>query len=151
LHGRTNGDTASQIVWLFGHPVSHSLSPTMQNAAFRRVGLPYEYVARDVEPSALAEAVEGLRSPGVKGANVTVPHKEAVLPLLDEMGEHAATVGAVNTVVNENGRLKGHNTDVDGFLRSLATVLPGGASGRRFLVLGAGGVARAVLAVLQRE
>ncbi len=151
LPNRRNADAAVQVVWLFGHPIGHSLSPTMQNAAFLHAGLALRYVARDVGPGVLAEAIEALHSQCAKGANVTVPHKQAVLSMLDEIEQQAATIGAVNTIVHENGRLKGHNTDVGGFRRSLETVLPGGANGRKILVLGAGGAARAVLAALQQD
>jgi shikimate dehydrogenase len=89
-----------------------------------------------------------LRSPRMRGANVTVPHKEAILPLLDEVAAEAAQIGAVNTVVSNDGRLCGYNTDITGFVAALHTVLPAGAHGLTCLVLGAGGAARAVVAAL---
>lgn len=139
------------VVWLFGHPVGHSLSPLMQNAAFRHLGLDMKYTARDVEPHELAAAVAGLRSPLARGANLTLPHKQGVLSLLDEIEPEAARIGAVNTVVNEGGRLLGHNTDLGGFLSALRLVRTGGAAGVDCLVLGAGGAARAVVAALVKD
>lgn len=135
-------------IWLYGHPVGHSLSPRIHNAAFKEQKLDFEYAARDVPPPALPDAVAELRSPLVRGANITVPHKQAVTPLLDELGAEASRIGAVNTIVNEDGRLIGHNTDVYGFRQALRSVLPSGASGLACLVLGAGGAARAVVAAL---
>jgi shikimate dehydrogenase len=104
-----------------------------------------------VEPSLLKWAVNGVRALGMRGINVTVPHKEAIVELLDEVDDLAAQLGAVNTVVNDGTTLVGYNTDVVGFLEALKTVAPGGASGGRFLVAGAGGAARAVVAGLCRE
>ena len=135
---------------VIGWPIAHSLSPAMQAAAIRAAGLDYAYIAMPVHPETLPAAVEGLRSLGFRGFNVTIPHKSAVMGLLDEVDEDARRIGAVNTVVNENGRLLGHNTDVTGFLRGLSrqgvTV-----RGKRAVVLGAGGAARAVLWGLIRE
>jgi shikimate dehydrogenase len=139
------------VVWLFGHPVGHSLSPIMHNAAFRHSGLDMTYIARDVRPEELAAAVEELRSPLARGANLTLPHKQAVLPLLDDVEEEAARIGAVNTIVNQDGRLRGHNTDFGGFLSALRTLSEDGATGARCLVLGAGGAARAVVAALVQD
>ena len=96
---------------VIGWPIAHSLSPAMQAAAIRSAGLDYAYIAMPVRPEALPAAVEGLRSLGFRGFNVTIPHKSAVMALLDEVDEDARRIGAVNTVVNENGRLLGHNTD----------------------------------------
>ena len=139
------------LVGLFGHPVRHSLSPRMHNAAFRLQGLDLVYLAFDVLPGDLARALDALRALGMRGANLTVPHKEAVLPLLDRVDALAARVGAVNTIVNEQGVLTGYNTDVAGFREALRVVLPEGAHDRRCLVIGAGGAARAVLAALAVE
>ena len=139
------------LVGLFGHPVRHSLSPRMHNTAFRLQGLDLVYLAFDVLPGDLARALDALRALGMRGANLTVPHKEAVLPLLDRVDALAARVGAVNTVVNEQGVLAGYNTDVAGFSEALRVVLPQGARDRHCLVIGAGGAARAVLAALVAE
>ncbi len=128
---------------VIGFPVKHSVSPAMQQAAFDRLGLPVEYRAWEVKPEELAAFVAGLRGGGWLGVNVTIPHKEAIVPLLDGVGPEAAAVGAVNTVVVADGKLTGHNTDVAGFRAGL----PPGADfrGGRALVLGAGGAAAAVV------
>ncbi len=133
----------TRIVALLGHPVGHTKSPRMQNAAFRAAGLDCCYIAFDVLPEHLADALKGLRALGLLGANVTIPHKETVAALLDEVDREAAFIGAVNTIVNRDGRLCGYNTDGRGFLRSLddAGIT---AQGKRILLLGAGGAARAV-------
>lgn len=134
------------LLGVIGYPVDHSLSPLMHNAALEHQGLDLVYLAFPVDPSALAEAVSGARALGMRGFNVTVPHKAAIVALLDRLDALAARVGAVNTVVNDGGSLVGYNTDVTGFLEALATVWPRGASGSRLLVAGAGGAARAVVA-----
>lgn len=150
--GRTNITAATRLVALLGHPVDHSLSPQLHNAAFRTQGLDMVYLAFDVEPTALPAAVAGLKALGMVGANVTVPHKEAILPLLDHVDPTARRVGAVNTVVNQDGLLAGYNTDVAGFQETLRLLLPDdGAAGHTCLVVGAGGAARAVLAALVEE
>lgn len=130
-------------VELFAYPAWHSLSPAMHNAAFASMGVEARYSAREVAPDDLPAAVEELRQPEVLGANVTIPHKESVMPLLDSVSAEARAVGAVNTIVNRGGNLEGHTTDVDGFLRSLADVAVD-VDGRRVLLLGAGGAGRAV-------
>ncbi|MDK2816198.1 MAG: shikimate dehydrogenase [Moorella sp. (in: firmicutes)] len=131
------------LVALMGCPVEHSLSPLMQNAAFAATGLDLVYLAFAVTPSGLPAALAGLKALGFRGANVTVPHKEAVIKYLDAVEPTAARIGAVNTIVNEGGRLNGYNTDASGFLRSLqeAGFNP---AGMKAVILGAGGAARAV-------
>ncbi|MEJ2323753.1 MAG: shikimate dehydrogenase [Nitrospirota bacterium] len=136
-------DAKTKLVALLGHPVGHSFSPLMHNAAFEDLGLNYRYVAFDVMPDNLGEAVAGVRALGLAGVNVTVPHKENVIQYLDEVSSEASFIGAVNTVVNENGRLKGYNTDGRGFMRSLEEEGIS-AEGARVLICGAGGAARAV-------
>jgi shikimate dehydrogenase len=131
--------------------VGHSLSPRIHNAALRAQGLDFVYLAFDVAPGCLTAAVGGILALGARGFNVTVPHKQQILHLLDGLDPLAAQVGAVNTVVNDRGRLIGYNTDVEGFSRALHSVLPAGARGRRCLVAGAGGAARAVVAALVGE
>jgi shikimate dehydrogenase len=138
-------------IWLYGHPVDHSLSPLIHNAAFRVQELHFEYLARDVPAELLTEAVADLRSSLVRGANITLPHKQAVMPLLDELAPEAERIGAVNTIVSEEGRLIGHNTDVAGFRKALRSVVSAGARGLSCLVLGAGGAARAVVAALLED
>ncbi len=130
---------------ILGDPVEHSLSPAMQNAALRAAGIDGFYVPWRVKPAGLPVAFESLRRmENFGGANVTLPHKEQAVSLVDELSPEAASVGAVNTVVPRSGRLLGANTDVQGFLRSL--VEEGGylPKGQRALILGAGGAARAV-------
>ncbi len=141
----------TRVVGLIGHPVAHSLSPLIQNAAFEAQKLDFVYLAFDVRPEHLADAFSGIRALGVRGVNVTLPHKEAALDLLDDVDPAADRLGAVNTVVNDQGRLKGYNTDVAGFSESLRLVVPKGAGGLRCVVAGAGGAARAVVAALVAE
>lgn len=133
---------------LLGWPARHSLSPSMHGAALRSLGLPFEYVSLDVPPGRLSEVVASLRDEGFLGGNVTVPHKRAVVPLCDEVDDLAARIGAVNTLVHGDGRLRGANTDVEGFRRCLME--EGIASrGARIVVLGSGGAARAVVAAAE--
>ncbi|WP_124727874.1 shikimate dehydrogenase [Staphylospora marina] len=135
---------------LIGDPVSHSRSPEMMNAALSAMGEPAVYLAWRVETSRLKQAVEGLRSLGVCGWNVTIPHKVSVMDFLDELTPEARAIGAVNTVVNRDGVLTGTNTDGTGYLHSLmedAGVLPDGI---RVVLLGAGGAARATGYALAR-
>jgi shikimate dehydrogenase len=133
----------TKITGLFGYPVEHTLSPAMHNAAFEHLGLDYCYVPFLVHPGSLGRAVESIRALSLAGVNVTVPHKEAVIPLLDEVNEEASFIRAVNTIVNREGRLTGYNTDGRGFMRSLEE---NGISvdGKKVLVAGAGGASRAV-------
>lgn len=139
-----------RIVALFGDPVEHSRSPAMHNAAFRALGLDWVYVAHRVPPAELGAAIAAARLFGYAGLNVTVPHKEAVVPHLDDLGDAARSIGAVNTVVRRGGRLVGENTDADGFLRALRR-LRFRFRERTALVLGAGGSARAVVWALGRS
>lgn len=142
---------ATRLICLLGHPVGHSRSPAMHNAAFSSQGLDLRYLAFDVSPGDLSAAVDGLRALGVVGANVTVPHKERVIPLLDDVDPEALRTGAVNTIVNRDGLLLGHNTDIEGFLAALQIGWGRGPAGARCLVVGAGGAARAVVAGLTSE
>lgn len=136
------------VLAILGHPVGHSRSPQIHNAAFAAQGLDLVYVAHDVPPALLPPAVAGLRALGVRGANITVPHKQAVIPLLDDVDDLARRVGAVNTIVNRDSRLWGTNTDVSGFLGAVEHAWGRSPSGARCLVLGAGGAGRAVVAAL---
>ena len=132
---------------LFGYPLGHSVSPAMQTAALAEAHLNnWTYTARPLPPAELAAAVQAMRQQGHAGANVTVPHKQAIMPLLDGVTPVARAIGAVNTVVKQpDGALLGHNTDAAGFLADLYA-LDVHISGRPVLVLGAGGSARAVVA-----
>lgn len=131
-------------VGIIGHPVAHSLSPVFQGAAFAICGLDVHYEAWDTPPGRLPERIASLRSPGCLGANVTIPHKEAVIPLLDELGGLSARVGAVNTIVNREGRLFGFNTDGPGFVAALKNEAAFDPAGKDILLLGAGGAARGI-------
>lgn len=139
-----HGSDAARRALLLAWPAGHSLSPAMHDAAFRELGIAARYEAREVPPEGLAEAVAELRGPGVLGANVTVPHKEAVLALLDGLEPEAAAIGAVNTIVRADGGLRGANTDGAGFLRALRQDAGFDPAGAEVLLLGAGGAARAV-------
>ena len=133
----------TKVCGLIGDPVAHSMSPAMHNAAFAASGLDFIYVPFQVKKERLEEAIGGLRGLNIRGLNVTIPHKVAVIPFLDGLDELAGKIGAVNTIVNEGGRLTGHNTDAGGFLRALAEsgIEP---AGKKVVVLGAGGAARAI-------
>lgn len=145
---RIRGTT--RLVGLLGWPVAHSRSPQMHNAAFAALGLDWVYVPLPVAPPDLEAAIRGLRAMGFLGANVTVPHKTAVIPYLDEISPLARAIGAVNTLRVVEGRWVGENTDVEGFRQALAeTGLS--ARGQAVVVLGAGGAARSVLAALAME
>ena len=141
----------TSTVGIIGYPLGHSASPAFQQAAFDHLGIDARYLAWETPPNALAERMESLRDPGLLGANVTVPHKQAVVPFLDEVSQAAQDTGAVNTVVNQEGRLTGHNTDVTGFLRALQSDADFQVQGKRVLVLGAGGSARAVVYGLLKQ
>lgn len=138
----------TRVLGIIGCPVAHSLSPLMQNAALEALGLDYIYVPFPVESAGLPAAVAGLRHLGVAGFNVTIPHKTAILPLLDGLSAEAELIGAVNTVNREGNRFIGHNTDAAGFLRSLREDLAFTPEGAHVLLIGAGGAASAALAAL---
>lgn len=131
-----------QVVGLIGYPLGHSISPRFQQAGFDFLHLPVTYEAWETPPDRVAEVVGRVRAPDCLGINVTVPHKQSVIPLLDQIDDRAATIGAINTIKNANGRLIGYNTDVDGLTRGLAE-LGFQLRGSRVLLVGAGGVARA--------
>ncbi|MBI3392257.1 MAG: shikimate dehydrogenase [Nitrospirae bacterium] len=129
---------------ILGYPVSHSLSPVMQNAAFGQMKFDAAYLPFEVRPEDLRAALDGIRALGVAGVNVTIPHKEAVLAYLDDVDPEAAAIGAVNTVVNRDGRLIGYNTDGAGFLAALRSEARFAPKKRNVLILGAGGAARGI-------
>lgn len=133
----------SKTAFLFGNPVTHSLSPAMHNAAFQALGLDCVYAAIEVAPERMGAAVETLKSSSVLGANVTVPHKEAVMPFLDHLDREAAWLRSVNTVFKKGDRLCGASTDGPGFLRSLGKHARG-VKGSEVLLVGAGGGSRSV-------
>lgn len=133
----------TKVLGVFGHPVSHSLSPVMHNAAIEALGIDYVYVPFHVLPDDLNKAVDGIRALGIAGVNVTIPHKERIIEFLDEVSEHSMRIRSVNTVINRDGHLIGDTTDGRGFLRS-AQAEWGKLDGSRVLILGAGGSAKAV-------
>ena len=136
----------SAVYGIIGYPVTHSLSPVMQNAAFAACGLDGVYVPFEVTPENLARAVDGLRTLNIRGFNVTIPHKTTVMPFLDRLDESAESAGAVNVVLNDFGVLTGYNTDGDGLLKCLADDFGFNPDGSSVAVLGAGGAARGAVA-----
>jgi len=144
--GRT--DARTTVVGVMGYPVRHSLSPLLHNAAFAALGLNWTSVGFEVAAGNAAAALDGLRALGVAGVSVTMPHKAAVAALMDDRSTVAARLGAVNCVVNRDGALYGANTDGVGFLASLARGAGFDPRGKRCLIIGAGGAARAVTLAL---
>lgn len=136
---------------VYGHPIAHSLSPALMNAAFGHYGLRAHYAAFDIDPARLGGAVEAIRCLGMGGVNVTIPHKRAVVPMLDEVTGEAGASGSVNTIANRNGRLIGHSTDGEGFLRALREETGYEPAGRSACLLGGGGAALAVALRLALE
>jgi shikimate dehydrogenase len=134
---------STRIVGVWGHPVAHSRSPLMHNAALQSMGIPWVYVPFDVEPSQIREAVNGIRATKTVGINVTIPLKGAVIPFLDEIDEEAARIGSVNTIHNVEGVLHGYSTDGPGFLSALEA-LNWPVQGLNVYCVGAGGSAKAV-------
>ena len=137
-------------VGLIGYPVAHSRSPQMHNVAFGEIGFDANYTLWETLPGTLEERVASLRAQNVLGANVTIPYKEDVVPLLDECDALAARIGAVNTIVNRHGKLTGYNTDAPGMLRALAECpgSPFDGRGKETAILGTGGAARAAAVAL---
>ena len=135
---------------IFGYPVEHSMSPTMWNPALQELGLDYVYVAFEVHPDNLEKAVEAVKALDIKGLNVTIPHKENIIQYLDEVEEVAFKIGAINTIKNENGYLKAKNTDAGGAKKSL---IDAGCkiSGKNVVIIGSGGVTRAIAFILSEE
>lgn len=142
----TSGKT--KTICIFGHPVTHSMSPTIHNAAFKNIGLDYNYIAFDVDPKNIKEALISLKVLNIKGANITIPHKEKVIKYLDQIDPFAKKLGAVNTVVNVNGKLKGYNTDGEGFIRGLKEDSNVTVKNKNVLVIGTGGASRGIIASL---
>jgi shikimate dehydrogenase len=132
------------LLGIIGNPVRSSLSPAMQQAALRRLKLDARYLSFEIAPRQVPTVLRALPALGFWGINVTIPYKEKVLALLDEVDEEARAIGAVNTIVVREGRLLGHNTDAEGFRLALETEGRTGLPGARVLVVGAGGAARAV-------
>ena len=137
----------TKLCGIIGDPIEHTMSPVMQNAAFRERGLDYVYAAFRVKPEDLGKAIEGIRALDIKGMNVTIPHKVAVIPFLDKLDPLAEKIDAVNTITNENGVLTGYNTDASGFLQALVEkeIEP---MGKNVVILGAGGASMAISLIL---
>ena len=140
----------TQNLAVIGCPIAHSLSPAMQGAAIAAAGVDFAYIALKILPEDLAAAVTGLRVANFRGFNVTIPHKTAIMPLLDAVTDDAKKIGAVNTVVNDDGFLTGYNTDAEGFTAGLYA-FDAAARGKVVALLGAGGAARAVLHALIKD
>lgn len=140
----------TRILGIYGDPVSHSLSPAINNDALRRAGIDAVYFPFHIPPQSLPEAVSAIRLLGFWGITITKPHKETALPLLDEVDADARLIGAVNNIVNRDGRLVGYNMDSPGFRRSLREDLYFDPRGKRVLLIGAGGAGRAAIVALAR-
>jgi shikimate dehydrogenase len=134
----------TKIYGIFGYPVEHTFSPGMHNAAFKKLGMNSCYVPFAVNPGKLASAVRAIIPLGLRGLNITVPHKEKVIAYLDDLSHEARLIGAVNTIEVVEEKLIGHNTDGRGFIRSLRENARFDATAKAFLLIGSGGAARAV-------
>ena len=139
---KPNTNFKQELVGVFGDPVAENPTQAMIEAAFAEIGMDWRYLTVEVKPEALGDAVKGARAMNWKGFNCTIPHKVAVVPLLDRLNPAAQIIGAVNCVINRHGELVGENTDGKGFLQSLAGIH--GFRGIRAVILGAGGAARAI-------
>lgn len=133
----------TRLCGIIGDPIEHTMSPVMHNAAFKEMGIDYLYVPFRVRSEELGKAIEGMRALNIRGLNVTTPHKVAVIQFLDELDHLAEKIGAVNTIVNDDGVLRGYNTDATGFLQALLErgIEP---KGKNIVILGAGGASRAI-------
>lgn len=140
----------TKIIGVIGHPIRHSFSPMMQNYAFDRRNLNYIYIPFDVPQTNLKDAIKGMMALGIQGFNVTLPHKEKISEFMNDVSEEASVIGAVNTVVNENGVLHGYNTDVTGVIETLNPYLDE-INDQTVTVIGAGGAARSVIYALIRH
>ncbi|MBA7641813.1 Shikimate dehydrogenase (NADP(+)) [subsurface metagenome] len=140
----------TRVCGVIGDPIEHTMSPVMHNAVFKELGMDYLYVAFWVKKEELGEAIRGMRALSIRGLNVTIPHKVDVIPFLDELDPLAERIGAVNTIVNDAGVLKGYNTDATGFLQALLEreVEP---KGKNVVILGAGGASRAISFILAQR
>ena len=140
---RISGSTI--LVGVIGNPVKHSLSPVILNAAFREAKINWVYTAFETPEEKLADAIGGIRALGIAGLSVTMPHKAKVCSLLDEISDSAQTLNAVNCIVNNAGKLEGHNTDGDGFLDAVKHDAGLDVAGKKVLVVGSGGSARSII------
>ena len=140
----------TKIIGILGHPIKHSYSPFMHNLAFDLSDLDYVYLPFDVPSESLKDAIKGLIALNIRGFNITLPHKERIAPFLNVISEEASIIGAVNTVVNENGKLHGYNTDVNGVYESLVPFKDEITNGN-VTIIGAGGAARSVIYTIIRH
>lgn len=140
----------TKIIGLIGHPIRHTYSPLMHNISFELLGLNYIYLPFDLPLSSLKDAVKGMVALGIKGFNITIPHKENIIPFLKNVSEEASIVGAVNTVVNDNGVLNGFNTDVNGIIETLMP-FKDEIFNEEVCIIGAGGAARSAIYALIRH
>lgn len=148
MDGRITGGT--QLAGVIGSPIRHSRSPAIMNAAFAATGLDWMFLAFDVADGDAPAALDAMRTLGIRGLSVTMPHKEAVCRALDDLSDDARALAAVNCVVNDDGALRGETTDGPGFVDALAASAGFDPAGRRAVVLGAGGAARAIVLALAR-
>jgi len=135
-------DGKTKITGIFGYPVEHTFSPFIHNSGYEYLGLNFVYIAFSVHPDDLGRATKSLTALNIAGVNITVPHKEKVLRYLDEISSDAKKIGAVNTVVNKNGKLIGYNTDASGFLKSLKEHIE--PNGKQVVLLGCGGAGKSI-------
>ncbi len=133
---------------VLGHPIGHSFSPVMHTASFRSIGYDGEYIRLDVPPAELGDALKRLADEGYTGVNLTIPHKQLAVPMMDTLTAIAERVGAVNTVLFRDGKMHGHNTDAPGFLAAAESELGFRPAGRRAAVIGCGGAGRAIAIAL---
>ena len=145
---RINGSTV--LVGVIGNPVKHSLSPAILNAAFREAEMNWVYTAFETREEKLVDAIEGIRALGIAGLSVTMPHKAKVFPLMDEISDSAQMLGVVNCIVNDGKKLKGYNTDGDGFLDAVAHDSGLNMVGKKVLIIGSGGSARSIIYSLSK-
>ena len=145
---RINGSTV--LVGVIGNPVKHSLSPAILNAAFREAEMNWVYTAFETREEKLADAIKGIRALGIAGLSVTMPHKAKVFPLMDEISDSAQMLGVVNCIVNDGKKLKGYNTDGDGFLDAVAHDSGLNMVGKKVLIIGSGGSARSIIYSLSK-
>ena len=139
-----------QRVGIIGHPIAHTLSPAMHTAAFDELGIPFTYGVFDVVDGFLPALLASLRKNGFAGVNITIPHKQRVIPLLDTVDEDAMAIGAVNTIVNRGGKLTGYNTDVAGIRQALEPFKER-IRNVSVVILGAGGGARAAAYAISKD
>lgn len=146
---RIKGTT--QVVGIFGNPIHHTASPKLHNSLYSKLNLDFVYIPLLVDPSQIETAVLSIKATTMRGVNVTVPFKEAVIPFLDDLHPLAEQVGAVNTIINSSGRLIGYNTDVEGFCMGVFEEWSLSLNGLSCVVLGAGGAAKAICYGLLKE